>query len=78
MKYIIFQDPNGLAYPIVFPEFIDHSFIKNAFKSIWPRTNAISAGFCNAQGSVYGESRTLGIESHQEDEWCLKKLLDID
>lgn len=62
MKYIVFMSPSGLEYPVLFPEFIDHSEIA---KSIGD--TPISAGFCSVDDrghiSVYGKSQTLNLVS---------------
>ena len=75
MKYIIFQEPTGLEYPIVFPELLGHDFVRNSVRSEYPGVTAIRAGFCNAEGACWGQSISLRLSSDiPQDEWLLRKM----
>lgn len=58
-KYIIFENINGIpSVPVIFPTFIEHRVMANAFRS-----EVVSAGFCefNKDGfyGCFGESVIL-------------------
>ena len=65
MKYILFE--SSPDFPVVFPDFMDHSMMVRAIQSESPGAKPISAGFCNTRGSVWGKSTSLQLESQSED-----------
>ena len=78
MKYIIFDSPVNGYFPIIFPEFVDHSFIAQSVHSAYPGVKPISAGFCNKNGNVWGKSVSLKLDSLPEDAYYIKKCLEIE
>lgn len=74
MKYIIFELPNGLVSPFVFPEFIEHASL-TTFLPFKPK----SAGFCSPRGKTqwecWGKSVSLNLESGPKDGEILSTLL---
>lgn len=76
MKYIIFETLNGLRVPIIFPDFIDHSDIRNQC----PMYKPLSAGrihYNNDETTLIctGESTTLRLKSLPEDEEFINRCL---
>jgi len=78
MKYIMFLDPAGLEYPIVFPDWVDHSMMARCITGLYPGIKPVSAGFCGKQGEAWGKSVTLELESRKEDARGLRKLFGIE
>lgn len=77
MKYVIFEEPSGVEYPIVFPDLVKHDFIVQCVNTAYPGIKPISAGFCNVSGEAWGKSISLNMKSRPiEDRWYLKKLFD--
>ena len=68
MKYIIFSDPEGFEYPIIFPTLWAHSEV--AGKLALPKQKVIAAGFIQtgADGRLecLGRSSSLSIGSRPE------------
>ena len=60
MKYIIIDADAGLPAAILFNEVLNHAVVAAGKK-------VISAGFCSANGAVWGRSESLGVDSRQED-----------
>ena len=81
MKYILFGEC-GPTFPIVFPEFIQHADVRNAYRAEFPGIKAISAGFYSFNGEkafVWGESISLKLKSNPaEDEYYLQKMFKND
>lgn len=74
MKYVIFENPDTSEFPILFPEHIDHAFIRNSVNSHYPGVKAVRAGFCNSDGGCWGKSIGLNLVSDpKQDEWLLMK-----
>jgi len=79
MKYVLFEDPSGLQYPIVFPELVQHYIIVNSVRAAYPGVKPVSAGFCSTSGNAWGESISCKIKSNpKNDEWYLKKMFGVD
>ena len=84
MKYVMFEEPSGIRYPIVFSELINHSTIVRGMHSQYPGIKPISAGFCNRHGQAWGKSVTLDLKSNvdpsgpPDDVYYLKKMFDIE
>ena len=77
MKYIIFQEPGGLEFPILFPDLVTHSMIQQSINSVYPGIKAVRAGFCNNLGACWGKSVSLKLNSNMaEDEWLLKRCFE--
>ena len=68
MKYIIFSDPEGKEYPIIFPTLWAHSEV--AGKLALPHQKVIAAGFIQTGGggtfACLGRSSSLSIGSRPE------------
>lgn len=58
MKYIVFDNlSHGSDVPVVFPDFVEHSDVANAFGGIG---NVLSAGFVR----IHQEGTLLTVECH--------------
>lgn len=74
-KYIIFQeDGEGVKYPIIFPETLQHSSVANSMMnrsmgSFGPHNlKPVSAGFVDINtGEAYGNSVSLNLATHPDD-----------
>ena len=83
-KYINYLGPDGLEYPIIFPETLKHSEVNRMVTGIYPGFKAKSAGFIrlfvNDENKIkadpYGASVSLGIQSSQDDIWALERTID--
>jgi len=75
MKYVMFEEPTGMQYPIVFPDHMEHRFITQCVNAAYPGIKPISAGFVNAEGLTYGKSIGLNMNPLPGDIDLLKKLL---
>lgn len=80
MKYIEISAEGEDNKLIIFSEDIHHDSMFECVRRLrkhkntgWRRKtyNVVSAGFINPEGSVYGRSETLGIDSRKEAEELL-------
>ena len=79
MKYIVFEDPSGLRYPILFPEVIGHDMIARSINAAYPGIRPVSAGFCSAHGGAWGNSVSLGLKYNPvDDKQLIMKTLGIE
>lgn len=70
MKYIIFEDSDGVQIPVVTSELVGHDFVAACFETAGMKP--ISAGFCSfgvdKNGdrivSVWGKSVSLNLDSN--------------
>jgi hypothetical protein len=77
MKYIIFENPDTIEFPVLFPELIGHDFIRDSINACYPGVKAVRAGFCNANGACWGKSVRLNLNSNMAlDEFLLKQMFD--
>jgi len=60
MKYVMFQDEKGVLYPVLFDDHLTHSLV--AVEGC----KAVSAGFVDDVGGVFGKSESLKLESNWE------------
>ena len=60
MKYIIIEAAGGLPAAVLFHEALNHAAIAGG-------RHVLGAGFCDANGNVWGESVSLGIKSARGD-----------
>ena len=77
-KYIIFERPDGLQYPMLFPDhFINHNEVKvNYDKPVAAGKFSLGIGDDgNASISVYGESVSLKLKSNPDDAKFIMKQL---
>lgn len=75
-KYIIFSDFYGNECPVLFPEHIEHSQLKDSF------SNIVSAGFADIivyndviKVSAFGKSTGLNIESREKDSSIIERMI---
>ena len=72
MKYIITKTNCGLPAAICFNEALTHRDVAKPFPVI------TGAGFCNADGDVWGHSESLDIGSKPEDATHVKLALNFN
>lgn len=77
MKYVMFEEPGGMQYPIVFPEHVQHRFITQCVNAAYPGIKPISAGFVSTDGMAHGKSIGLDLKSLPGDTYLLCKLFGI-
>lgn len=89
MKYIVMETfgADSVEEIFLFPNSVNHdcmaevlSRIKNQTWGDWKRIGRmpVSAGFVNAEGTCYGESESLGLESRpSEDTELLRKTYHV-
>jgi len=70
MKYLVVQTVHLLPAAILFNEALTHKSVAGAQK-------VLSAGFCNAQGEVWGRSDSLNIAGHPSDTGYVKMALTL-
>lgn len=83
MKYVMFERPDGIIFPMVTYDLIGHDFIASCVASQYPGIKPISAGFCSVDTStgesvvsIWGQSVTLKLKCNPSDAWHLKKMFD--
>lgn len=82
MKYLIFEDFQGRALPIIFPERIDHLEMREQM----PYATVLAAGFVDLEGldlpapgqggrgfRCHGKSLELGLGARDEDAAVIAK-----
>lgn len=72
MKYVILENPSGLRFGIMFPDFLQHVQIVNNFSPAKP----ISAGFVAIEQQkciAYGGAVSLSLSTAKEDSVLLTK-----
>lgn len=72
MKYIIIKASwNSEEEALLFPESLIHKEVAIVTR-VMDRYELISAGFCDGNFNVYGESTSLNLHSREEDEAILR------
>jgi hypothetical protein len=77
-KYLVFESAVLSWFPLVFPEFIEHTLIQRAMNAEYPGIPPVSAGFCSQAGGevlVSGEAKELRLKSAEEDAVWLERVL---
>jgi len=84
MKYIMFEEPSGIRWPLMFPEIVQHSDIARAINSETPGIKPVSAGFFSmlkTEGEnvylTHGKSVSMGLDAKAEDAEEIKKTFDF-
>lgn len=82
VKYVLFEDPSGIRFPIVIPNHIDHSLFVRALEQTHPGIKPVSAGFMSIaflddenKVSAWGSSVTLKLSPQPDDNIWLQKLV---
>lgn len=68
MKYIIVNSLNT-ELAIIFDEILEHKEVAGNYK-------VISAGFCNKDGNVWGQSSSLIMKSKPEDSKLIRESME--
>jgi len=77
MKYIMFEFA-GMRWPVLFPEMITHKDISIPIIGRFAGFQAVSAGFCNRYGEVFGQAVSLDVKSDPADAAIIKKMMGLD
>lgn len=74
LKYIMFEDRDGVKYPVIFSNHLNHidvarSLLTNGFSDKLPNVFAASAGFIHMMATdTFGDSESMGgLKSRPED-----------
>lgn len=80
MKYITFKRENGDVIPFIFPSILNHSDVARALKNDFGPVR--SAGMVRydigSRARCYGESTTLSLQVHPNDNYHIRRWLEED
>ena len=73
MKYIIIESNLYGKYPVLFPDFLNHSDVAKKFSG-----KPVSAGMCQLDDEIqtFGESITLQLKCDPEDCKLIERMLE--
>lgn len=78
MKYIILETRTGLEYPIIFPDFVEHSSVVPEFRKVVSAGKVgFGADYKTIVATCSGESISLGVKSRgEEDNILIERMIE--
>lgn len=73
-KYVVFESMTYGIFPVILSEITNHGDIAKCFRDEF-NCRPTSAGYCNAQGQVWGNSSSLKLKSQEDDSVFIEKTL---